>query len=162
MQKQDVKKMQKVSEYLQKGVEWCANQLWNARRENNTLREDMEKLRRECFRNEITLRMSEAYKESNYLMHDVLVYHHIFPTKLTLHFRENDCEGCYEETTEECFYCEPPQKEIVETAYLYTVRIENGYLEGITSEFKRKGVDCFKIVNTDTGEILYEEKEGKE
>ena len=154
------KKNEKVTEYLSKGAEWCANQLWNARKENDTIRKDMDRLRKELAQSEITNMTAEAYKEANHLMNEVLVGHNIFPIRLTLYFRENDCSGCVEgEGAYSCCECIPPEKEIIETVSMYTMRIEDGYLEGITSDFKERGVECFKITNTDTGEILYEERE---
>ena len=150
------KKNEKVAEYLSKGAEWCANQLWNARKENDTIRKEMDRLRGELTQSRITNMTAGTYKEANHLMNEVLVGHNIFPVRLTLYFRENDCSGCAEY---DCFECEPPKKEVIETVSMYTMRIEDGFLEGITSDFKSRGVECFKITNTDTGEILYEERE---
>ena len=153
------RKSETVAEYLSKGAKWCADQLWNARKENDTIRKDMDRLRKELAQSEITNMTAGAYKEANHLMNEVLVGHNIFPVRLTLYFRENDCSGCAEgEGSYSCFECIPPEKEIIETVSMYTMRIEDGYLEGITSDFKSRGVECFKITNTDTGEILYEER----
>lgn len=156
----DKERYEAIQKWVTKEPIWLAEQLWsarknakNARKEANEYREKVWKLERE---NDSVSEIQEANKSMAY----VLEKNGIRPTKLRLTYIDHDCETCKNDHYD-CWYergeCEN-EKEYVESISFYTYKVEEGFLEGITSQFKEGEYDLVKLVDERTGEVIGEWK----
>ena len=155
----------KIEEWTRKGAEWCAAQLWNARKALSDEREHYRKLRHEIAESNVDYYILE---QSNEIMARVLADNGIRPARLRITYLDCDCLHCpdnYEEEAWDCAGCgveidgeiwRKHEVEVTESLAFYTYTIDGGYLRGVTSLFEEKEYDLLKIVDERTGEVIGE------
>lgn len=158
----------KIEEWTRKGAEWCATQLWNARKALSDERERYRKLRHERAESDVNYYILE---QSNEIMARVLADNGIRPARLRITYLDCDCLHCpdngdiYGEDAWDCAGCgtkidgetwRKREAEVTESLAFYTYTIDGGYLRGVTSLFEEKEYDLLKIVDERTGEIIGE------
>lgn len=160
----------KLEEWEGKGVEWCANQLWNARRELEKTRRAKTWEREQRWREQAKYNIDYwAVKRANENMADVLEKNGIRPTKLRITYYEADCENCPSNGSEngewDCYGCGEEfdgyaiyERQKIYTADIafYTYMISGSKLEGITAQFENMEYHLIKVVDERTGEIIGE------
>lgn len=167
-----VTRKDKLAEWEARGARWCAEQLWNAKKRIEDIKEEKRLGIEHRIDDDIKAWNYDVVKKANYTLKCVLEEAGIFPTKLTLFYRGTYCEKCPSNSEnggdeDSCGYCNTetmPPVIIVKTLSFYTYKITDGDIEGITTNFE-DGVsryECFKIVNEKTGEVLYEASEEEE
>ena len=164
--KRKTDKQQLISEWVEKGAEWCANKLYEERRAKEKINDRNEWLKsalrhEQCVNEEIyTLR------EVNRNMSKVLQDCGVFPTKLRVTYKESYCEKCdwYSEF-EGCtaYYWDDETcvlRTFVETFSFFWYQIQDNTLSGITSALKNfMESEILKIVDEKTGEVIFEREE---
>ena len=161
-----------ISEWIGKGAEWCANQLYLARMQRSEAYERNRNLEKEVR----TLRSrvhNDLYilERANKIMADVLGENGIRPTRLRITYLDTDCVHCPCRGSEDgegwdCLGCgeevngtiiRETEKEVTESIAFYTYKIDDGMLQGITSHFEEsEQYDLLKAVDEKTGEVLGE------
>lgn len=152
-----------IEEWSEKGAKWCASKLYEARADNreflNRISEDFDDRVKDILQGK-----NNTLKEVNDNLKTVLEENGIRPTKLRVYYQSFDCQNCSKgERYEGRWICgneDPwwedncPVRNHVDSISFYTYAIDNGYIEGITSKFKRIRIDAIKIVDERTGEVL--------
>lgn len=168
----DKERKLKIEDWAQKGAEWCATQLWNARKALSDERDKSKRyyLERNHARAERNVN-DHILKQSNEIMARVLADNGIRPTRLRITYLDCDCFHCpnngniYGEDAWDCAGCgeeingeiwREREVEVTESLAFYTYTISGGYLRGITSLFEEKEYDLLKIVDERTGEVIGE------
>lgn len=152
--KQEIKK-----EWVDKGSEWCAERLWEARNNltkvRNELREERDKRWSD---NVIDFHSRYLLKDANENLATVLEHNGIRPTLLRVTYIGRDkafCEECDED-----FFCEDCKEGLetrTESMSFYTYLLAGDKLSGITSKFEHvKNLEVIKITDERTGEIIAE------
>lgn len=149
-----------IAEYEAHGAHWCAEKLYAAREERDAMRERAKRKAEELMRANGKAGVYNAVLKANYNLARVLTESGIRPTLLRVYYSEYHCDKCGVEDcdryiAEEC----DDFDDVVETISFYTYRIKDDVLDGIDSEFKSRLMECKKIVDDRTGEVLYEAKE---
>lgn len=149
-----------IAEYEAHGAQWCAEKLYAAREARDAMRERAKQMYEEMMRAFGKAGVYNAVMEANENLARVLTESGIRPTLLRVYYSEYHCDRCDNEDcdryiAEEC----DDFDDVVETISFYAYRIENDMLEGINTEFKTRLMECKKIVDERTGEVLYEAKE---
>lgn len=166
----NIDRKNKIDEWKAKGLEWCTTQLWNAKQEIKKDANYIENLQRK-------LRDCEADCEKSYFivknandnLMQILKDYGIRPTRLTVTFEEKNCEHCnkdrYQCEEESVYYwediCDNKVRFVKEISF-YVYEIADDYLSGINALFEDVEYDLLKVVNSSTGEVLYEYKEEDE
>lgn len=151
-------KKEKIKEWEEKGVEWCAARLWEAREMNKKYEREIKILNYEKF----THIDREVEKTNTILMH-TLEENGIRPIPLRIEYYENECEYI----TDDCPYDYIPCEECnnykthhyIGRVTFYSYKIDNGLLTGITSDFTEKDFYVYKVTDERTGEVFYENNE---
>lgn len=158
------KRQEQINDWIGKGAEWLAKKLYNATRDNNTLSERLQQYRYNHGCNDDF----EAIKTANKNMAKVIQDNGIRPTHLTVKYMTNDCKSCpYEpgpgQDAEECNRtqweeaCPLTSGAVSRGFYFYEVDDEG--FDGITSLFESANYDAVKVINDNTGEVIYERGE---
>ena len=153
-----INKQEIIEQWTNKGAEYCANRLWQCR---NELKKERER-RRLYFKEAHVFTAKHALVEdvmkANQNLKTALEENGITPVKLRLYylFREHD-EDCEECCFEFCDVCaEKEEVEYIESLAFYTYKISDGFIHGIVSNLSERFIDCYKIVDDRTGEVIYE------
>jgi hypothetical protein len=169
-------KKAKIAECISKGAEWCASKLWDAREENRELKKHKHKWLRERDEALAEAKMVYPIESANECLREVLEENGIRPTKLTLYYLhlacdicrldrgvtqmygdeevmvdDDDCCGKYDDDR-----CQNYTENVVKLTSWWTYEINDGYIKGIISSFNHEHFSCYKIVNENTGEIIYQ------
>lgn len=168
----DKDKKSKIAEWTAKGTEWCAKQLWEARKVNQRTENEKQVWKRKAMHSwsqqKVDVYLLEA---ANANMANVLRENGIKPTRLRVTYISRDCDNCeckpedgYE--SDVCFNCGDiwngrphweEESEHIESISFYTYSINNGYLSGITSQFNSvRDYYLRKVVDERTGEVIGE------
>ena len=152
--KQEIKK-----EWMDKGPEWCAENLWKARKELTKVRNYLRTERNLRWRDAVNFHSMDWLKDANENLATVLEHNGIRPTPLRVTYIGRDkavCKECYDE---HCFCdeCEEGLETRTESMSFYTYLLTDDKLSGITSKFEYvRNVDVIKITDERTGEIIAE------
>lgn len=155
-------KKEKIAEYIQKGVEWCANKYYIADERNKKANKELAWLESQVGnRNGIY-----AIKKANENMQKVLLEYGVRPVHLTIEYVERDCKICPYGTNEydgkgwECLdeYNEHkcPYTRCVVSQGFWTYLIDDDGFEGISSTFETKNYNALRVTNDTTGNVIYE------
>lgn len=180
-------KKEQIAEWTQKGAEWCATQLYEARRYLTKERRKNTEIHKELKHLEAQSMVdNDILRHSNKIMSEVLEENGIRPTRLRITYLCRDCDHCdygeWDDDDHECHCSEigwynfpncdeliggdivrGAEKAVTESIAFYTYKIDNGFLSGITGLFEHKyGYDLVKVVDEKTGEIIGEWEHGKE
>lgn len=158
-------KKETIAEYIQKGVEWCANKYYIAHQYNTKAKKELTAMRF-CKNDNM-----KAIQEANENMRKVLEEYGARPVHLTIKYKERNCEKCQyyddvcdEDTSWDCFYTsandECPMTGGVDSLgfWTYSVNDDDGF-EGISTTFETKKYDAVKVINDVTGDVIYERGE---
>ena len=146
-------------EWSKKGTDWLVRQLWVARKSVDYYRRY-----RGLDANEI--RIDEEINRINENMAEVMIESGIRPRKLIVTYQTTNCQGCeYSHFGEDG--CQDPFaypyscefKTTTRTISFYGFKIDNGYLDGITSKFKDVHLDVLRVIDDVSNEIIFEYKE---
>ena len=152
-----------IREWSEKGAEWCATQLWNARKKAADAGQAIKMYQREAWKERGERNFAYQIKKDNEHLKEILEENGIRPKKLRVYYRDADCPNCENNPENggewDCAYCEDDSRQMVESISWYTYKIDDGYITGITSAFKSEDYECYKITDENTGEVLYECKE---
>ena len=153
-----------IEEWTSKGAEWCATQLWNAKKMAQKAKKEAFDCKKELHTLKIQEGLFRALKAENEHLKDVIEFNGIRPTKMTLYYLVPDCGNCDgdEENYYYCDGCDPDYQNIVVSESWYTYGITDGLISGITSSFDRDKYECYKIVNERTGEVVYQQEDSNE
>lgn len=154
-----------MDEWIAKGAEWIAKQLWIARKQNKELREERNK---DYFCKRGDDAEKRQLQNENSQMARVIKEYGIKPIPVVIEYRDThckfrdvddfecldfgDCDDCEHYMTEQC----------VKTFYLYSFSANDGDFSGITANFGEVNLDVVQIRDTRNGNILYENKGGGE
>ena len=149
-----------IEEWASKGAEWCATQLWNAKKMAQKAKKEAFDYKKELHTLKIQEGLFVALKAENEHLKDVIEFNGIRPTKMTLYYLVPDCGDCDGDDVEFycCDRCDPDYQNIVVSEAWYTFEITDGLISGITSSFHRDEYECYKIVNERTGEVVYQQE----
>ena len=172
MAKTKLSKSEQISEWKEKGIDWLANRLWEAKQGNEELRQENERVRHDALSsqgwwkvNVINMNLASLFSKVG-----------MKPTLLTVYYTEKTCDECpwwHDEGDGDC-YCEDPpwngnedcgsEIKIIETISFYDYRIKGDVLSGVLTDFNDKEIKVVKVVAKDTGEILcdFSDKEQEE
>ena len=155
-------KKETIAEYIQKGVEWCANKYYIAHQYNIRAKKELTGM---TFRKNDKM---EAIQEANENMRKVLEEYGARPVHLTIKYKECNCEicpynddVCDEDAQWDCFYTmqndECPMTGGVDSLgfWTYSVNDDDGF-EGISTTFETKNYNAVKVTNDATGDVIYE------
>lgn len=153
-----------IEEWASKGAEWCAAQLWNAKKMAQKAKKEAFDCKKELHTLKIQEGLYGALKAENEYLKDVIEFNGIRPTKMTLYYLVPDCGDCDGDDIEFycCDRCDPDYQDIVVSESWYTFEITDGLISGITSSFHRNEYECYKIVNERTGEVVYQQEDNHE
>ena len=153
-----------IEEWTSKGAEWCATQLWNAKKMAQKAKKEAFNCKKELHILKIQEGLFGALKAENEHLKDVLDFNGIRPTKMTLYYLVPDCGDCDGDDVNFycCDCCDPDYQNIVVSEAWYTYEITDGLISGITSSFHRDEYECYKIVNERTGEVVYQQEDSHE
>lgn len=174
----DMRKKAKVEEFMSKGVKWCAEKLYIARRENESLRQSEYRRHLENYKQSHEAEECKVVKAINERMATLLIENGIRPVRLRITYRDCDCEHCENNGNIEgqewgCYFCGTDEygdgeifreKEIIitTTESFYSYELAGNKLAGITGLFEAKDYDVIKVVDINTNEVLYEQKDSDE
>ena len=155
-------KKETIAEYIQKGVEWCANKYYIADEYNKKAKKELARLR-----SQVGTRYDFwAVKKANENMQKVLIDYGARPVHLTIKYVEPNCKTCPYGTTknngedweclEEYGTYECPMKGGAMSIGFWTYSVDDDGFEGITSEFITENFDAVKVINDATGDVIYE------
>lgn len=161
---------QKLEEWVGKGAEWCATQLWQTRRNLEKARRRETEARHEKWKLQAQSDIDyHALTRANATMANVLRENGIRPTKLRITYVDADCENCEyydrdeERCTDEFGGCDDDylyKKQICTTSIsFYTYLISGDRLDGITAQFEDKHYSLIKVVDERSGDVLFELKD---
>lgn len=155
-------KKETIAEYIQKGVEWCANKYYIADERNKKANKELAMLRSQVGNRNAFY----AIKKANENMQNVLLEYGARPVHLTIEYVERDCKICpygtYESDSKgwECLdeYNEHicPYTGCVVSQGFWTYFINDDGFEGISSTFERKNYSALRVTNDTTGNVIYE------
>ena len=150
-----------IEEWTSKGAEWCATQLWNAKKMAQKAKKEAFDCKKELHTLKIQEGLYRALKAENEHLKDVIEFNGIRPTKMTLYYLVPDCGNCDGDDVNFycCDRCDPDYQNIVVPVAWYTFGITDGLISGITSSFHRNEYECYKIVNERTGEVVYQQED---
>lgn len=153
-----------IEEWTSKGAEWCATQLWNAKKMAQKAKKEAFDCKKELHTLKIQEGLYRALKAENEHLKDVIEFNGIRPTKMTLYYLVPDCEDCDGDDVDFycCDRCDPDYKNVVVSEAWYTFGITDGLISGVTSSFHRNEYECYKIVNERTGEVVYQQEDSHE
>lgn len=151
--KQEIKK-----EWVDKGAEWCAERLWEARKKLTKLRDELRYSEKQRWSNNVMDAHSRyLLKDANENLATVLEHNGIRPTPLRVTYigRNKDfCENCDDHF---CIDCEEGLEKRTESMRFYTYFLADDKLSGITSKFEYvRNLEVIKITDERTGEIIAE------
>ena len=151
--KQEIKK-----EWMDKGPEWCAEKLWEARNNLTKLRNELRSARcRVWSDNVMDFHSRHFLKEANENLAAVLEHNGIRPTPLRVTYIGRDTDFCENCDDPFCIDCEEGLEKRTESMSFYTYFLADDKLSGITSKFEYvKNLDVIKITDERTGEIIAE------
>lgn len=155
----DKTRIKAIAEWMKKEPIWLAEQLWSARKNAKNAREEVSEYREKLWKLERQNDSVNEIQEANKIMADVLEQNGIRPTRLRLTYIFHDCDNCkYDE--DDWYVCDncDEEKEYVESISFYTYKVHDGFLEGITSQFKEEEYELVKLVDERTGEVIGEWK----
>lgn len=141
-----------------KSTEWLAKRLAVVTRQLNSVAEDLNKSRSECFGIKHLIQENENLGE-------VLQQSGIRPKRLRVVYCERDCGECDFNSgsycSSDCFDDEDDceVKEVTESISFYTYKIDDGYLSGIVSDFSHANYNVISVTDETTGKVFYEYKE---
>lgn len=164
-------KSEQIREWKEKGVDWLVNRLWEAKKRNEELRKENERVRHDALSSRGYWKVEEINRNLAFLFAKVGMK----PTLLTVYYTEETCDGCPDWHDEgngdgycddscpswDCYYAE---NKIIETISFYDYRIKGDVLSGVLTDFNDKEIEVVKVVAKDTGEILcdFSDKEQEE
>lgn len=164
-------KSEQISEWKEKGIDWLANRLWEARNRNK----ELEKTNKCVRQNALSIRGLWQVENINRNLASLFSKVGMKPTLLTVYYTEKTCDGCPDWHDEgngdgycvdpdpawECYYSE---NKIIESISFYDYRIKGDVLSGVLTDFNDKEIEVVKVVVKDTGEILcdFSDKEQEE
>ncbi len=162
----------KIAEWTAKGAEWCAKQLWEARKANHRTAEHKRQWKNEAMRAWAQQNVDvHVLERANKNMVEVLEKNGIRPIPLRVTYLDRNCADCEygpEWGSDEfnCWNCGEvyggrphweEEKEWTRSISFYTYCIDGEYLSGITSQFDEvDGYFLKKIVDERTGEVIGE------
>ena len=155
------KDKQKIFEQWRgKGIEWVMQRLWVEKNENR------ERIERMKIRHSGLLRpdFDKMYEKANENMAKVLSEVGVKPDRLRITWEEPDCSCCDDNGTYQCVFEDGicPMKKVVGTISLYTYKIDDDYLKGITAAFKNAEYSVFKVEDMNTKAVIYEREADEE
>lgn len=129
-----------------KDKEWLIQKLWEARRQNTDLMEKRE------------VSIGYHIKKINTNLAKILTDNGIRPHSLIIEYIAQACEWCSHfdgverncDSEDKCIY-----KNIVKTVSFYSFEIDDEYIEGINAKFESEGFSVVKVIDSNTGTILY-------
>lgn len=149
-------KQEQIEKWKEKGIEWCANALWEARKrctEHHSYgaREHCEEVGEWEEWKTLDRRNSE--------LANALLENGIRPEKLRITYKFSwcECNDCWNEDVD-CDECSCNQTEIVtKNMSLYSYTITDGFMDGLLADFNTlENLELLKVVNAKTGEIIGE------
>ena len=154
-------KQELINKYKEKGLEWCALRLYECRNNCKDKKEQIDLYRNERARLRREVKIAELIKHKNLNLAKVLEENGITPYKLTVYYKDTFCgypsEGC--PYIHECWPCEDcsnlKTSNIIEKTSWWVYKVTDGCITGIASNFESKQLECQKIINESTGEILF-------
>lgn len=155
------KDKQKIFEqWREKGIEWVMQRLWVEKNENREQINRMEIRHRSLLRPDF----DKMYEKANENMAKVLSEVGIKPDRLRITWEEPDCSCCDDNGTDQCYFEEYicPMKKVVGTISLYTYKIDDDYLRGITAAFESAEYSVFKVEDMNTKAVIYEREADEE
>ncbi len=171
-------KTEKIEYYKGKGLDWCAEQLWNAKEAAQTEREYGKRLRNENYALRHEAEEAKLLKKVNVRIAKLLEENGIRPVRLRITYKDCDCKHCenngyiYGEDAWDCQGCGEEidgeiwrNKEITvtETEPFYSYQLSGNKLAGITGTFEANDYsEVIKIVDLSTNEVLFEERKEKQ
>lgn len=135
-----------VEEYKQKGADWLAERLYEARKLNNEI-----KLRCPTYRSHVDLstrQMNNAAK--------VLTDNGIKPIRVIVEYISNKCYGCPVDECWEYEYCEREGDRHVSTCSFWCFDISKDGIYGILSDFEEFDEEVISVKTKD-GQTLWQE-----
>lgn len=152
----NTKKQAQIEKWKEKGIEWCANALWEAR--NRCIdhhRYSASKHREEAGEWEEWKTLNRRNSE----LANALLENGIRPEKLRITYKFSWCEcaECWNDEVD-CDECDSQQTEIVtKSMSLYSYTITDGFMDGLLADFNTlENLELLKVVNAKTGEIIGE------
>lgn len=173
----DMSKSVKINEFKSKGVDWCASKLYDARKENEALRASEHRHQIELYQSRHEKDEVNTLKTINNRMAQLLIENGIRPVRLRITYRDRDCEHCenYDDRDDinfDCMGCGQEysdgrvyyNNEIITTTTepFYSYELSGNKLAGITGLFQSKNYNVVKVVDLNTNDVLFEEKEEEE
>lgn len=147
-----------IHQWKQKGLDWCAEQLWNARHDRSVLHKE---LKNERFLSRGSRFADETLKQANSKLVTLLKKEGVKPQRLIVEFKDGSCGDnaieCWESSCDECPYFEEWTR--VETFAFYSWDITGNMLRGITKALEDEQLEVVRIIDSDTGTTLFEAKE---
>lgn len=154
-------KAETIEEWKSRGAEWCATKLWEARRNCQELRADINNY---TFRGRYGEVADEELRTANNRLAEVMRKEGIVPHRLIVTFKDDLCTNdeycnpdCFEDGCLDC--CFLKEKTRVETFSFYTWAIADKQLTGITRRLEDKCLEAIKVVDEKTMTVLYEANE---
>lgn len=151
----------KIAEWEQRGNQWCAEQLWLARKAAYGQAETIGKLSSSLHETEAR---ADALAETNEILSLVLKENGIRTHKLIITYEEGRCLADLAGTGEcdewDCDYCPKWQQALkIRTVGFYIWELTEDVLQGITADFKKEGFDVVRIIDDETRRLLWERQE---
>lgn len=152
--------------YAEKSPEWLIKQLFEARYKLHEANENYERAVHEAYRHDARYDEDKLLREANARLADVLQLNGIRPKRLEITYRETYCRQlsvyseyiCEESACDICDECVTGT--FIESFSVYDYAIsDEGVLEAI--DYKMQGVEreVIKVVDVETGRIIYQRME---
>lgn len=171
----DKTKAEQIEQFKQKGLEWCAEKLYIARKERDACEAGRKRYQTECWQLRHEAKETEMLKCVNHRIAKLLEENGVRPVRLRITYKDCDCEHCenngniYGEDAWDCQGCGEEvdgeiwrNKEITvtETEPFYSYQLSGNKLAGITGNFESNDYsEVIKVVDLSTNEVLFEKKE---
>lgn len=154
-------KTETIDEWKDKGAEWCATKLWEARRNCQELRTRLDSYSRRARCGDFA---DDELRMANNRLAEVMRKEGIVPHRLIVTFKDDVCtsdEYCNPDCLEDgCLDCQFLDERVcVETFSFYTWAIADKQLTGITRRLEDKCLEAIKVVDEKTMTVLYEANE---
>lgn len=162
-----ISKREQVEKFVQKGPEWLAGKLYDARKELAAERAKRRKV-------EMEGHSTYTLEEINHNLSVLLQNAGITTTPLIVQYIEPDCINCphwnnYEDCCEYFGECVGEKKLSSYTKFMYTFNVSHeevaGIMSGIDSKFRSFTEECvIRVIDNRTGNVIWEntEEEGEE
>lgn len=156
-----------IENFTKKGVDWCAEKLYEARRNNKKAIEDMRR----------SIKLMEVDKEhvgdlllreANRNMAKLLGENGIKPTKLIVTYIDKRCDDCECDECDDCEYEyldeeESHAIEAVLSVAFYDFWTDGSTLHGISATFEDlEFQNLLKVIYAKTGEVIFEREKDNE